>query len=142
MENYDLENLKRLSGVNYTDSIDVPVSTSGYDDSCVSSIDNFKNLIDQNETNADAIILMSPEDGQIYILDDPEFGTEIEEEAPVQDGDNDMTGYKYDADTYNMFGDEDQEMKYVPARYADNPLKDPVTENKSLFDYLREIDER
>lgn len=63
-------------------------------------------------------------------------------ELPVQDGDNDSSGYQYDADTYNMFGDEDQEMRNVPARYADNPLKDPVTENKSLFDYLRDIENK
>lgn len=72
-----------------------------------------------------------------FILDEVE-----EDSEPVQDGDNDAKGYQYDADVYNMFGDEDQKMKYVPARYADNPLRDPVVENKSLFDYIREIEER
>ena len=59
---------------------------------------------------------------------------------PVQDGDNDSKGYKYDADVYNIFGDEDQKFKYVPAQFGDNPLRDPLSEQKSLFDYLREIE--
>ncbi|AXH72762.1 MAG: hypothetical protein [Caudoviricetes sp.] len=71
-----------------------------------------------------------------------EITMDEESEEPVQDGDNDGKGYKYDADIYNMFGDENQQMKYVPARFSDNPLKDPVVENRNLFYYLDRLDEK
>lgn len=155
----DLDVLKNLSGNNQEDvsdvnlsGIDSPTNVNGYSDTTSqiqNTLDRYLQFVaDTGNMTSDAAVTLN-QDGSldILILDDPELmdisgDVEVDEEAPVQDGDNDSRGYQYDADVYNMFGDEDQDMKYVPARYSDNPLKDPVTERKTLFDYLKEVDER
>lgn len=57
------------------------------------------------------------------------------ENEKVSDSDNDGKGYKYASNIYNMFGGEKQKLRYVPARSADNPLR----EGKSFADYLNEV---
>ena len=63
-------------------------------------------------------------------------GIKKDKPAPkkVADSDNDGKGYKYASGIYNMFGDEKQKLRYVPARSGDNPLR----EGKSFKDYLNE----
>lgn len=56
------------------------------------------------------------------------------EDEKVADSDNDGKGYKYCSDAYNIFGGENQKVRYVPARSGDNPL----SEGKSFKDYLDE----
>lgn len=114
----DIDRLQNLSGLS---QIDIQ-SDIEPENSLQNSLDNFNSIV----------MLGIPD----------EIEVEEESEKPVQDGDNDGEGYTYDADVYNMFGDENQKMKYVPARFSDNPLKDPVVENKSLFDYLNEVDKK
>lgn len=114
----DIDILQNLSGLLPQES-EITVEP---ENNLQNSLDNFNSVIYQDN----------------IIDDDIEEGSE----KPVQDGDNDGKGYTYDADVYNMFGDENQQMKYVPARFADNPLKDPVVEHKSLFDYLNDIDNK
>ena len=117
-------------------------------DEGLQALQALSNLIDNSEPECDDEEIQFDPEGIMRLagygmIPSSDIETDVSEEETdetlnhdinkVNDGDSDGRGYKYGDDTYNLFGNENQKLRYVPARSGDNALSE-----KKFSDYFAE----